>query len=113
MEDATVNPSSSKTRVHDRLPSTVDQGNVSAGGDHEKGIELEKQRSSATAPLAKEQANGTVKPSFLGEILAHVDGVPVYELMKEQVGKDHMDVVKDTMSKNQQTTHGKGVDLEQ
>lgn len=65
LEDVTVNPSNSTARVLDSLPSTVVQGIVSAG-DYEKGIELEKQRFSTTTLLAKEQSNGTVKPSFPG-----------------------------------------------
>ncbi|OIT21306.1 hypothetical protein A4A49_37543 [Nicotiana attenuata] len=39
------------------------------------------------------------------------DGVPVYALMKEQVGNVPKNVVKDTVCQNQQTDNGKGSDL--
>ncbi|OIT01021.1 hypothetical protein A4A49_21334 [Nicotiana attenuata] len=54
LDDATVNISSSTTRVHDSLRTKVDQDKVLAGGDQEKGMDLEKQRHLSTAQLAKE-----------------------------------------------------------
>ncbi|OIS98754.1 hypothetical protein A4A49_18837 [Nicotiana attenuata] len=108
LDDVTVNPSSSTARVEDRGTSMEDQVNVSAGGDHGKHIDAGKQRSSHTAPLAKDQANGTVKSGFPGEILGYVDGVTVYALMKERVGNVPKDFVKDKVCQNQQTHNGKG-----
>ncbi|OIT23979.1 hypothetical protein A4A49_28030 [Nicotiana attenuata] len=57
--------------------------------------------------LSKKKGNGLVTPSKTGEILAFVDGVPVYALEKGLDEGVHMKVREDTMGSDQQTCHGK------
>ncbi|OIT31774.1 hypothetical protein A4A49_24246 [Nicotiana attenuata] len=110
-EGATVNPSSPNTRVLDNSRSKVDQSIPSVGGDRGNVMEPGNQRALAIVPLANDQANGTVNPSASRDVLAYVDGVPVYALRNEQVGDVDMEVEKDTVCQDQQKAHGKASDL--
>ncbi|OIT06931.1 hypothetical protein A4A49_03443 [Nicotiana attenuata] len=67
----------------------------------------ENQSGSSQLSLSKKKGNGTVKPSKTGEILAFIEGVPVYALEKGLDEGVHMKVRKDTVRSDQQTGHGK------
>ncbi|OIT38997.1 hypothetical protein A4A49_10545 [Nicotiana attenuata] len=99
-EGATVNPSSPNTRVLDNSSSKVDQSIPSVGGDRGKVMEPGNQRALAIVSLANDQANGTVKPSASRDVLAYVDGVPVYALRDEQVGDVDMEENLGNMKSN-------------
>ncbi|OIT36040.1 hypothetical protein A4A49_14819 [Nicotiana attenuata] len=108
---ATVNPSSSKTRVDCSLSSTI--GNlvksIGEGSGSLKGAI--NQGGSVAAPLTLEKGNKIVTSDKTGEIVAFVDEVPVYV---EEKGGDEgvpMDVRKDTLSSDHQTDQGKGGDF--
>ncbi|OIT06589.1 hypothetical protein A4A49_08480 [Nicotiana attenuata] len=66
---------------------------------------------SATALLAKNQANGTVNLRNFVEIFAIVNGVPVYALRSEQDRDINMVFEKDTVGSDHQTVDGKVCDL--
>ncbi|OIT32770.1 hypothetical protein A4A49_08114 [Nicotiana attenuata] len=86
MGAATVNPSNCQTRVEDNSSYMVNQAEVHIGKDQGVSEEARKQEGSAQQLMNKEKGNGTVNPSQSGEILAFVDGVPVYSLEKDLDG---------------------------
>ncbi|OIT18775.1 hypothetical protein A4A49_55618, partial [Nicotiana attenuata] len=108
---ATVNPSSSKTKVDCRLSSTI--GNlvtsIGEGSGSLKGAI--NQSGSVAASLPLEKGNGTVTSHKTGEIVAFVDGVPVY--VEEKGGDEGVpkDGRKDTVSSDHQRDQGKGSDF--
>ncbi|OIT08020.1 hypothetical protein A4A49_03627 [Nicotiana attenuata] len=56
------------------------------------------------------EGNGTLNPSKTGEILAFIDGVPVYALDKGLDEGVPIEVRKEPVGQDQQTVHGKEVD---
>ncbi|OIT19689.1 hypothetical protein A4A49_40903 [Nicotiana attenuata] len=106
-----VNPRNSRTKVDDHSSSKVKEAVPPAGDDRGTSKEAGNHGGSATAPLAKKQANGTVNPRNSGEILATVDGVLVYSLRRDHVGDVNIEVLKDTMGLDHRTVDEKGGDL--
>ncbi|OIT37560.1 hypothetical protein A4A49_58786 [Nicotiana attenuata] len=72
--------------------------------------EVENQDGSVPAARIIEEGNGTVTPSKTGDILAYVDGVPVYALEKGHDQSLPTKLRKDTVCQIQQTDNGKGDD---
>ncbi|OIT32158.1 hypothetical protein A4A49_57677, partial [Nicotiana attenuata] len=108
---ATVNPRNSKTRVDDHSSSKVKEAYPPARDDRGTSKEAGNHVVSATAPLTKKQANGTVNPKNSSEILATVDGVPVYALRRDHVGDVNMEILKDTVGSDYQKVDENGGDL--
>ncbi|OIT05236.1 hypothetical protein A4A49_01709 [Nicotiana attenuata] len=108
--DATVNPSSCQIRVEDNSSSMMKQAEISIVRGQGTSKETGNQDGSAQASLSKRKGNGTVNPSKTGEILAFVDGVPVYSLEKGLDGNVPTEVRKESVCQEQQTVHGKEVD---
>ncbi|OIT19893.1 hypothetical protein A4A49_41476 [Nicotiana attenuata] len=69
--------------------------------------EVGNQDGSIPAARIIEKGNGKVTTSKTGDILVHVDGVPVYALEKGQDQSPPTKLRKDTVCQNQQTDNGK------
>ncbi|OIT26539.1 hypothetical protein A4A49_24368 [Nicotiana attenuata] len=110
MEDATVNPSDCQIRFEDKSSYMEKQVEIQAGKDQGVTKGVGKQGTSAQQVVNEEKANGTVNPSKTGEILAFVDGVPIYSVEKEPAGDVSNEVLKDTGCLEDESVHGKGVD---
>ncbi|OIT40507.1 hypothetical protein A4A49_06360 [Nicotiana attenuata] len=106
-EEATVNPSSPKTRADCNSSSMMQQSRKSIGSGKGLSKEAGNQSGSGQLSLSKKKGNGTVNPSKIGEMLAFVDGVPMYALEKGLNGGVHMKAREDTVGSYQQTGHGK------
>ncbi|OIS96968.1 hypothetical protein A4A49_18465 [Nicotiana attenuata] len=105
--DATVNPSNLQTRVDCNLSSMDSKLGKMIGGDAGAIKEAGNQGGSAQRLITKENTNETVNPSKTGEILAFVDGVPVYALEKELDHNVPAEDRKGIMCQEQQKLHGK------
>ncbi|OIS96088.1 hypothetical protein A4A49_10501 [Nicotiana attenuata] len=105
--DATVNPSGTQTRVDCNSSSMNPNFGKPIGGDKGALKEAGNQDGSVQGSLSKKKGNGTVNPSKTGEILAFVDGVPIYCLEKGLDDNVPTEVRKETVCQVQQTDHGK------
>ncbi|OIT00250.1 hypothetical protein A4A49_02034 [Nicotiana attenuata] len=101
VENTNAGDSSSKMKKADK----------SIGGDRGSSKEAGKQGESFQLSLSKKTGNGTVNPSKTGEILAFVDGVPVYALEKGLDENVNMKVRDDTVGSDQQIGYGNEGDL--
>ncbi|OIT00445.1 hypothetical protein A4A49_03768 [Nicotiana attenuata] len=108
--ETTVNPSRLKTRVDCSVSSMELQAGKSIGGGSGTSNEAGNQEGLVAAPLSIEKGNGTVTTNKTGEILAFVDGVPVYAVEKGYDEGVHIDVRKDTVGSDLQTDQRKGGD---
>ncbi|OIT27994.1 hypothetical protein A4A49_21527 [Nicotiana attenuata] len=105
-----INLSNCQARVEDNSSYMVNQAEVQTGKDQGVSEEARKQEGSAQQLMNKEKGNGTVNPSQSGEILAFVDGLPVYSLEKDLDGDVPTEVRKDTMCLDKELVQGKGAD---
>ncbi|OIT38514.1 hypothetical protein A4A49_05993 [Nicotiana attenuata] len=106
-----VNPSSLKTWVDDNSSSMMMKAWNSIGGGQGEFKAAGNPNGLAQTSLSNKKANGAVNPSKTWEILAFVDGVPVYALEKGLDEGVPIEFRKDTVCQYQQTVHGKDVDL--
>ncbi|OIT39143.1 hypothetical protein A4A49_02937 [Nicotiana attenuata] len=106
----TINPSSPKTRIDCSLSFMELQSGKSIGGGSGASKEAGNQEGSVATPLSIEKVNGPVTSGKTGEILAFVDGIPVYAVETGQDEGVPIDVMKDTMCSDHQTDQGKGGD---
>ncbi|OIS95873.1 hypothetical protein A4A49_00859 [Nicotiana attenuata] len=104
--DSTVNPSGTQTRVDCNLSSMNSNLEKPIGGDRGALKEAGNQDGSGQGSLSKKKGNGTVNPSKTVEILAFVDGVPVYCLEKGLDDNVPTEVRKEKVCQEQQTDHG-------
>ncbi|OIT00548.1 hypothetical protein A4A49_05511 [Nicotiana attenuata] len=107
----TVNRSSPKTRVDCSLSFMELQSGKSIGGGSGASKEAGNQDGSVAASLSIEKVNGTVTSRKTGEILAFVDGIPVYAMEKGHDEGVPIDVMKDTVCSDLSNRPREGGDL--